>query len=101
MTMNICGRPYVLFDPEQTAAIKRAERKDDAIDRIVNGLNEALKGIEDYVEGVGPDGELYLALNNALCDLEYWAGVIYDNGALYSPDDDYSMIEWKGDRGLI
>ncbi|RFB35433.1 hypothetical protein [Brevibacillus sp. VP] len=101
MTTNICGRPYVLFDPEQTVAIKRAERKDDAIDRIVNGLNEALKGIEDYVEGVGPDEELHSALNNALCSFEYWAGVIYDNGALYSQDDDYSMIEWKGERGLI
>ncbi|MBG9774273.1 hypothetical protein [Brevibacillus laterosporus] len=101
MTTNICGRPYVLFDSEQTAAIKRAERKNDAIDRIVNGLNEALRGIEDCAEDVGADEELRLAIIGAIRDLGYGAGVIYDNGALYSRDDDYLMIEWKGERGLI
>ncbi|WP_231929029.1 hypothetical protein [Brevibacillus sp. SKDU10] len=43
MTM-VCGRPYVLFDPEQTAAIKRAERKDEIITQILAGLNQAVVG---------------------------------------------------------
>ncbi|MCR8981474.1 hypothetical protein [Brevibacillus laterosporus] len=101
MTM-VCGRPYVLFDPEQTAALTRAERKNDAIDRIVNGLNEALRGIEDYVEDVGADEELRLSIIDAIRALEYGAFVVYDNGALHSRDEfGYLMIEWKGERGLI
>lgn len=47
MTM-IKGRPYVLFDPEQTAEIKRRERQEDIRLRIERHGYELLKAIDQY-----------------------------------------------------
>ncbi|MDN9010011.1 hypothetical protein [Brevibacillus laterosporus] len=101
MTM-VCGRPYVLFDPEQTAAIKRAERKDEIITKILAGLNQAVVGVDEYVVEYASDKELRDTLINALTILFCIPGFTYDEdveeilNTVGLPE-----IEWKGDRGLI
>ena len=47
MTM-IKGRQYVLFDPEQTAEVKRRERQEDIRLRIERHGYELLKAIDQY-----------------------------------------------------
>ncbi|WP_232696122.1 hypothetical protein [Brevibacillus daliensis] len=74
MTTNICGRPYVLFDPEQTAEIKRVEAKNDAIDRIVNGLNVVLDAVDDYGEAYGFDFESVGTVGGIEHLLAIWKG---------------------------
>ncbi|MGG1445066.1 hypothetical protein ABE354_24040 [Brevibacillus laterosporus] len=103
MTTNICGRPYVLFDPEQTAAIKRAERKDDAINRIVNGLNEVMDAVDDYVYEYRVDSALQGTVSDAAAILLHVSGEEFDDEtdeAILSTGS-LPQIKWKGERGLI
>lgn len=58
----ICGRPYVLFDPEQTAEIKRVEAKKDEIERVVNALRAAMAQIAHYEAPFGLDAMGYEVL---------------------------------------
>ncbi|QDX93582.1 hypothetical protein EEL30_15530 [Brevibacillus laterosporus] len=103
MTTNICGRPYVLFDPGQTAEIKRVERKNDAIDRIVNGLNEALNAVDDYVYEHSVDGALRGTVSDAIGLLLHASGLEWDEdiNEAFITMGSLSEIEWKGERDLI
>ncbi|TPG77706.1 hypothetical protein EEL32_22520 [Brevibacillus laterosporus] len=103
MTTSICGRPYVLFDPEQTAEIKRIEAKNDAIDRIVNGLNEVLDAVDDYVYEYGVDSALQGTVSDAVAILLHVSGEEFDDEtdeAILSTGS-LPQIKWKGERGLI
>ncbi|MGG0793114.1 hypothetical protein ABE137_03680 [Brevibacillus laterosporus] len=102
MTTNICGRPYVLFDPEQTAAIKRAERRDEIIAQILGGLNQAVVGVDEYVVEYTSDKELRDTLINALTILFCIPGLTYDEDVEETLNTvGLPEIEWKGERGLI
>jgi hypothetical protein len=95
----ICGRPYVLFDPEQTAEIKRAEKIRDAQDRVVKALNEALEAV-DYYSGhiVETDGGLAKTVEEATRKLRHLAGVEFDEYlGSYHDDNSLKSIEWRGE----
>lgn len=95
----ICGRPYVLFDPEQTAEIKRIEKIRDAQDRVVRALNEALEAVEFYAEHIVEiDGGLAKTVGEATRKLRHLAGVEFD-AYLESYYDDASLktVEWRGE----
>ncbi|MGG0757500.1 hypothetical protein [Brevibacillus laterosporus] len=99
---KVCGRPYVLFDPEQTAAIKRFERKNDAIDRIVNGLNEVMDAVDDYVYEYHVDSALQGTISDAVAILLHVSGEEFDDQTDETILSTGSLpeIEWKGERGL-
>ncbi|QHZ58650.1 hypothetical protein M655_025110 [Brevibacillus sp. NSP2.1] len=94
----ICGRPYVLFDPEQTAEIKRVERKNELIERIIQGLDSALVAVDEYVYEYLPDK----ALRDTV--LEAVGFLLHVSGAEYDEEIEEIMvstglpeIKWKGE----
>lgn len=94
----ICGRPYVLFDPEQTAEIKRIEAKNDAIESVVNGLSAAMDAVYEYASVYGSDRDLQSTLSDATRKLAHMVGIEFDEelDAYYS-DEDARKIEWRGE----
>lgn len=95
----ICGRPYVLFDPEQTAEIKRIEKIRDAQERVVNALNEALRAV-DYYSGhvVEIDGGLTKTVEEATRKLRHLAGIEFtDELDAYCSDEGLRRVKWKGE----
>ncbi|PPB12912.1 hypothetical protein [Brevibacillus laterosporus] len=101
MTM-ICGRPYVLFDPEQTAEIKRIERRNDLIDQIISNLNEVLVPIDEYVHLYTSDKELRETLLDAIVILQHLSGVEYDEDVeKLIHCEVLPRINWKGDREVL
>ncbi|MGG1444933.1 hypothetical protein ABE354_23360 [Brevibacillus laterosporus] len=101
MTM-VCGRPYVLFDPEQTAEIKRIERKNDLINQIISGLNEVLVSIDEYVYLFTSDKELKETLLDAIAILLHLSGVEYDEDIeeIFNCEV-LPTIRWKGEQEIL
>jgi hypothetical protein len=75
--VEILGRPYILFDPEQTEEVKRLERMDDTRNKIINGLNQVLEGIDEVIhEWTLIDREdMQETIKAAIRKLEFYAGV--------------------------
>ncbi|NGQ95439.1 hypothetical protein G3578_09765 [Brevibacillus sp. SYP-B805] len=98
----ICGRPYVLFDPEQTAEIKRVERRDDLRLRILNGINESLAAIDEYVAEFSSTPGLQNTIELAARKLLHVSGtVFYEDLDAYYEDDELKTVEWRGEVETI
>jgi hypothetical protein len=97
--VEILGRPYILFDPEQTEEIKRLERMDDIKKKIINGLNQALEGIDEVIqEWTLVDREdMQDTIEEAIRKLEHVAGIEFheDIGDCYvSRGYEAYEVEW-------
>ncbi|MGG4453161.1 hypothetical protein [Brevibacillus porteri] len=98
----ICGRPYVLFDPEQTAEIKRVEAKNDAIQRVVSALNASLAAVSKYCAEYVDDDGLIGTVQEATDKLRHLAGVVFDADLdAYCSDEDLRHVNWKGEVGMV
>lgn len=94
----ICGRPYVLFDPEQTAEIIRVGRKNAAIIEVVKSLNAALTAVDDFAGEYGPEDALLETVQEATRRLQYLAGcTFYPDLDAFCSDDEVRRITWKGE----
>lgn len=94
----ICGRPYVLFDPEQTAEIKRIEAKNDAIERVVDALRVAMDAVYEYGSEFGNDNALQRTISYAVRKLSHMGGIEFDEELeAYYSDEDARRIEWEGE----
>lgn len=97
-TPIICGRPYVLFDPEQTAEIKRIERKNEIIERIIQGLDSALVAVDEYVYEYASDKALRDTILDAASFLLYVSGVEYDEDVEeIMVTGGLPEVQWKGE----
>ncbi|MBR8661187.1 hypothetical protein [Brevibacillus sp. NL20B1] len=98
----ICGRLYVPLDPEQTAEIKRVERKNDAIQRVVDGLNAALAAVDDFAKEYGPEDALLETVGEAVRKMQFVAGAAYyPDLDMYCPTEDLRRVEWRGEVETI
>ncbi|MGG0793757.1 hypothetical protein ABE137_07095 [Brevibacillus laterosporus] len=98
----ICGRPYVLFDPEQTAEIKRIEKRNDLINQIISNLNEVLVPIDEYVYLYKSDKELRETLLDAIAILLHLSGVEYDEDVEELIQCEVlPQIRWKGEQEIL
>ncbi|MBU8715449.1 hypothetical protein KM924_23395 [Brevibacillus parabrevis] len=98
----ICGRPYVLFDPEQTAEIKRIEAKNDAIERVVNGLNASLVALSEYDAEYGVDPELVNTVREATDKLRHLSGIEFDTYLdANCSNEDLRRVKWNGEVETI
>lgn len=94
----ICGRPYVLFDPEQTAEIKRVEAKNDAIRSVVDGLSAALDAVYEYASVYVDDQAFQRTVRDAARKLAHMSGIeFYEELDAYYSDEDARKIEWLGE----
>lgn len=94
--MNILGRPYTLFDPEQTAYIKRLERKEELKEKIVQGINQSIEAIDDYVDEFMSDDEVRNTISEAIASLTYISGLNEDDklSAKWNETGNV-LIEWQ------
>ncbi len=97
----ICGRPYVLFDPEQTAEIKRMERKNELIARITDGLSSVLEAIDNYVCDNESDEALRRTVLDATRKLQHLSGAAYYEELAGFYDSSDVVIEWEGEVETI
>ncbi|AYB37606.1 hypothetical protein D5F52_04535 [Brevibacillus laterosporus] len=101
MTM-VCGRPYVLFDPEQTAEIKRIERRNDLINQIISNLNEVLVPIDEYVHLYTSDEDLRKTLLDAIVIILHLSGLVYDEDIEKLIECEVlPQIRWEGEQEIL
>jgi thiamine monophosphate kinase len=80
--MKILGRPYVFGDPEQTKWIQEQYKKEDLQKQIIDGLQLALEGVEDYVYFFTSTEELRKTIKDATKKLNYMSGSLFDEELL-------------------
>ncbi|MCG7317636.1 hypothetical protein [Brevibacillus laterosporus] len=98
----ICGRPYVLFDPEQTAEIKRIEQRNDLINQIISNLNEVLVPIDEYVYSYTSDKELKKTILDAIVIILHLSGLVYDEDVEELIQCEVlPQIRWKGEQEIL
>lgn len=94
--MEILGRPYVFGDPEQSEWIRRTYWKEDLQNQIVEGLQQAFEGIDEYVYAFTSDDELQATVKHAVDKLKYIGGVTWHEKLEAEKNSDEGMyIKWE------